>query len=225
MAKGGSAVCTISSVRAGVLPFWCLGGMWDAACGAFSGSTNKPGLPSHAHTYTSHGEERRNHQGRKEVRAHWTVMGEPLIGSLVCGSIALSMMLWNWRIHEHQKHLRKICARQAAMKAQETARLREQSRAEAVAAAAAAAVADEDCKEAKRVSAAASSKSPTSSSSFRKVIKLESLPELSETSEDRELASPLVLVKPRERLETAPMSPPLSSTRSRSGTGCFFTDG
>lgn len=123
-------------------------------------------------------------------------------------------------MHEHQKYLRKICAREAAKKAQETAQLREQSRAKAIAAAV-----GQDCKEAKRVSAAAPSKSPATSSSFRKVIKLESLPELEETSEDREERSPLVLLKPRERLETAPMSPPLSSTRSRSGTGCFFTDG
>ncbi|CAM9516315.1 unnamed protein product [Scytosiphon promiscuus] len=143
-------------------------------------------------------------------------MGEPLIGSLVCGSIALGMMLWNWRMHEHQKHLRKICAIAAAKKAQESARLREQARAEAIAAA------GEDCRETKRISAAALSKSPAASSSFRKVIKLESLPEWKETSEER---SPLVLVKPRERLETAPISPLLSSTRSRSGTGCFFTDG
>ncbi|CAM9651819.1 unnamed protein product [Ectocarpus sp. 12 AP-2014] len=45
------------------------------------------------------------------------------------------------------------------------------------------------------------------------------------SSQSQDKQSPLLLVnKPRERLETAPMSPPLSSTRSRSGTGCFFTD-
>ncbi|CAB1102278.1 unnamed protein product [Ectocarpus sp. CCAP 1310/34] len=157
-------------------------------------------------------------------------MGEPIIASITCGSIAVVMLLWNWRMYELQKTRGKACAKACAREAQ----LRLKARAEeaaAVAAAAAAAAAEAAGASlaaappaATCVSTQAPSKSPAICPS--RVIKLESLPECNEsTSQSQDKQSPLLLVtKPRERLETAPLSPPLSSTRSRSGTGCFFTD-
>eukprot|EP00752_Nemacystus_decipiens_P008112 g7252.t1 len=138
-------------------------------------------------------------------------MGEPVIGSIVCGSVALVMMIWNWRMVEHQKWLLRQCGKEAATKA----RAREQLRVEARAPAA---TPRADLEEEVCVSAKAPSKSSACASY---VVKLESLPEWDEESE----SSPDMFFKTRDRLETAPMSPALSSTRSRSGTGCFFMDG
>eukprot|EP00903_Cladosiphon_okamuranus_P012126 g11377.t1 len=141
-------------------------------------------------------------------------MGEPVVGSIVCGSVALVMMIWNWRMVEHQKWLLRRCGREAAS----IGRAREQLRAEArvqVAAPSAAGLKDSVC-----VSADAPSKSSTCPS-LRYVVKLESLPEWNECESSKED----MFLKTRERFETAPMSPALSSTRSRSGTGFFVTDG
>lgn len=137
-------------------------------------------------------------------------MGEPVIGSIVCGSVALVMMIWNWRMVEHQKWLLRKCGKEAATKARARAQLRAEARARVASPSA-------DFEEATFVSAEAPSK-PSVCPSSRYVVKLESLPEWNESSPD-------MFFKTRERLETAPMSPASSSTRSRSGTGCFFTDG
>lgn len=139
-------------------------------------------------------------------------MGEPVIGSIVCGSVALVMMIWNWRMVEHQKWVLRACGKEAATKARARAQLRAAARARV-------ATPSADVEEEPRVSAEAPSKSSACPSS-RYVVKLESLPEWNERE-----SSPDMFLKARDRFETAPMSPPLSSTRSRSGTGCFFTDG
>lgn len=151
-------------------------------------------------------------------------MGEPLVGSIVCGSVALAMLIWNWRMVEHQKWLAKKCGREAAR----TARAREQARADAFAKATARNRADLAAMEC--VSTAAPSKSATACSAAPYVVKLESLPEWDEgcstaSSSESSESSEMFLKKreSRERLETAPMSPALSSTRSRSETGCFFS--
>lgn len=133
-----------------------------------------------------------------------------MIGSIVCGSVAVVMMIWNWRMVEHQKWLLRKCGKEAATKARARAQLRAEARAKVAAPSA-------DCEEATCTSAEAPSKPPAGFSS-RYVVKLESLPEWNESPSPD-------MFKARERLETAPMSPALSSTRSRSGTGCFFTDG
>lgn len=142
-------------------------------------------------------------------------MGEPLIGSIVCGSVALGMLIWNWRMVEHQKWLAKKCGEEAARKARAREQARAEARAEVAAAAPSQAYFAMEC-----VSTAAPAKSAACPSPL--VIKLESLPEWDEGSS----ASDMLVKKreSRERLETAPMSPALSSTRSRSETGCFFED-
>lgn len=153
-------------------------------------------------------------------------MGEPVIGSIVCGSIALVMVIWNWRMIQDQKHRGRICAKEAACAARARAktqqlvmtknnkRLHHKHGAPPSAAAVAA------------VAAFAPSSAPSKSS--RHVVKLESLPEWGESSplenEEEEEGDDDVIInkqQARERFETAPMSPPLSSARSRSGT-CFF---
>lgn len=157
--------------------------------------------PGTQHTFTP----------EQETRTKKRTMGEPVIGSLICGSVALVMMIWNWRMVEHQKWLLRRCGKEAAMKARARAELRAEARAQV-------AVPSACAEEETRVSAEAPSKSPACPSS-RYVVKLESLPEWNESSPD------MMFFKTRDRSETAPMSPALSSTRSRSGTGCFFTDG
>lgn len=146
-------------------------------------------------------------------------MGEPVIGSIVCGSVALVMVIWNWRMIQDQKHRGRICAKQAASAARARAKAQQlvmtenahihsqqmhtQPSTDLAAATAA------------FIPAAAPSKSSCN------VVKLESLPEWGGSSiEDNEDA--MMTKQARERFETAPMSPPLSSARSRAGTSCFF---
>lgn len=146
-------------------------------------------------------------------------MGEPVIGSIVCGSIALVMMFWNWRMIQDQKHRGRICAKEAASAALARAKTQQLAMtnnahhrtlqthtlsSESLAAAAAFAP------------AAAPSKSS------HHVVKLESLPEWDESSPEEENEEHMINNEVRERFETATMSPPLSSARSRSGTTFFF---
>lgn len=115
---------------------------------------------------------------------------------------------------EHQKWLLRKCGKEAATKARARAQLRAEARAQ-VAAPSAADLGEPTC-----VSAEAPSKSSACPSS-RYVVKLESLPEWNECeSSPRDM-----FLKTRDRFETAPMSPASSSTRSRSGTEFFVTDG
>lgn len=151
---------------------------------------------------------------RRSAFIHTNTMGEPVIGSIVCGSVALVMMIWNWRMVEHQKWLLRKCGKEAATKARARAQLRAEARAQV--AAPFANIEEEAC-----ISADAPSKSSACPSS-RYVAKLESLPEWNESESSPDMD---MFCKTRDRIETAPMSPASSSTRSRSGTGCFFSDG
>lgn len=44
-------------------------------------------------------------------------MGEPLLGSLICGTMALSMVLWNWMLMRSQQRIGRECAHAAAEQA------------------------------------------------------------------------------------------------------------
>ncbi|CAM9239304.1 unnamed protein product [Pylaiella littoralis] len=147
-------------------------------------------------------------------------MGEPVIGSIVCGSIALVMMFWNWRMIQDQKHRGRICAKEAASAARARAKTQQlamtnnahhhtlQTHA----------LSSESLAE-----AAAFAPAAAPSKSSHHVVKLESLPEWDESSpEEEENEEHTINKEVRERFETATMSPPLSSARSRSGTTFFF---
>lgn len=149
-------------------------------------------------------------------------MGEPLISSVVCGAVALGMMWWNWQMMEGQRRR----GRKVAVEAAEAGRARAKIRAEIEEAEAAAA----------RVTttttlAAAPAKVP--GRGFDKLPRTVSSPclvklwPLLESPENSPAEgggpSPLFIKALRDRLETAPMSPAMSSPRP-AGTG-FFQEG
>lgn len=141
-------------------------------------------------------------------------MGEPLIGSVICGAVALGMMWWNWQMMEGQRRR----GRKVAVEAAEAGRARAKVRAEAAAQVTAAAAAP-----AKVPTTGGCDKLPRTVSSPC-LVKLWPLLESPENSPaEGGGPSPLFIKALRDRLETAPMSPAVSSPRP-AGAG-FFQDG
>lgn len=138
-------------------------------------------------------------------------MGEPLIGSLVCGAMALGMMWWNWQMMEAQRRK----GRKVAIEAAKAARVRAQIRADARAKVAAAAPPP-------GIVTAASPLKHHRALSSSSLYTLEPLPEcpVNTPIDDQ---SPLVIKAVRDRLETAPLSPPSCSPRAAEAG--FFQEG
>ena len=141
-------------------------------------------------------------------------MGEPLIGSVICGAVALGMMWWNWQMMEGQRRR----GRKVAVEAAEAGRARAKVRAEAAAQAA--------------TTTAAPARAPTTGGcdKFPRTVSSPCLVKLWPLLESPENSpaegggpSPLFIKALRDRLETAPMSPAVSSPRP-AGAG-FFQDG
>lgn len=121
-------------------------------------------------------------------------MGEPLLGSLICGSLALGMVLWNWHLMEAQKRRSRKAARESAIAAAAAGRERSM------------------------VSAGANEMPPQPlrirhSLSSYDVIKLDPLAH-SGSHESSQDPSPKFVKEHRDRAETSPISPPISSPRA-----------
>lgn len=143
-------------------------------------------------------------------------MGEPLIGSVICGAVALGMMWWNWQMMEAQKRKGKRVALEAA----EAARVRSQLRAEALGGNREVSTMNT----ATRISAVAPTKYPNAFC-VPSPVKLESLVECPSSNSPAlgRNPSPLFMKAVRERLQTECITPQVSSPRPP-GTG-FFQDG
>lgn len=141
-------------------------------------------------------------------------MGEPLIGSVVCGAVALGMMWWNWQMMEGQRRRGRKVAVEAAEAGRARAKIRAEAAAQVTTTAAAPAIvpATGGCDKLPRT---------VSSPCLVKLWPLLESPENSPAEGGG--PSPLFIKALRDRLETAPMSPAVSSPRP-AGTG-FFQDG
>lgn len=139
-------------------------------------------------------------------------MGEPLTASILCGAVALGMALWNWQIAMYV-HRRK--GRRVAMEAARVARERAQIRASA-------------CNQ-PRTRTFVTPTETVAAATATDMLDIASCRPLQLDSPSDCLANTLVddpssfMKSARERLETAPLSPPLSSPRD-AGIG-FFKEG
>lgn len=140
------------------------------------------------------------------AQAHVSVqesdMGEPVLGSLICGSVALGMILWNWHLFEMQKRSDKKAAREAAI----AAAGRERSRISAIA--------GDSAEVPLRVRHDASSCDLMG-------LESPSQPFIFESVQD---PSPSFVKGGRDRAETSPISPPISTPSPRAAEMGFFKD-
>lgn len=140
-------------------------------------------------------------------------MGEPLTASILCGAIALGMALWNWQIamYVHRRKVRNV-AKEAARVASERAQIRASAYNQPIT--------RSFVTPAEAVEEASATDMLEIAS--RRSLQLDSPPDC--PANTLMVDDPSSFIKSaRERLETAPLSPPLSSPRE-AGIG-FFKEG